>query len=456
MLGPDARGPGSPGAEPPANGQRHRLLTRSPNGHLHLAILAALAAATLVAFAIPISRTQASDSRPGRTDPVETSRHAVSRAVRSQAETVTELLAPSLAAGRAQNAEATPPSGTSPISQSLFVAAAARLAAKGALQSGEAEAALVITRPHTVSFTLHENGFVSVQASAQLTVGQALADLGIRLGAADLVSPRPGSEIMPGQHVYVQYASTVRLNVGGQQREMVTHATNVGGLLAEAGLRLEPMDRIYPPADRPVYNGLTVSLTTIRDVDEVHDVAIEHDVTYVYDDELPQGESLLVEAGTDGYLRRQYRSHQVNGKTIFSDLVSETLVLPSNAVVALGTYVPLTPTPEPPRPAPVFAAPADPGGELDCSRTLRVWATWYTAASAGGGGTTATGTGVYKGIVAVDPSVIPLGTQMYIPGYGFGLAADTGGGIIGNMIDLGYGPYDVYDWRTQWVDICIF
>ena len=336
-----------------------------------------------------------------------------------------------------------------------LVVAATKLAAQGALESAEVRATLAIERPHTVFFTLHENGFVSAQASAQLTVGQALADLGIRLGSRDAVSPPPESELVPGQHVYVQYASEVRLTISGQQRTVVTHATSVGGLLAEAGLKLEPMDRIYPPTDRPVYNGLTVSLTTIRDVDDVHDVPIEYDVKYVYDDDLPQGDSQVVQAGIDGYLRRQYRSHQVNGKTIYSDLVSETLVLPTDAVVALGTYVPLTPTPQPPQLPPVFAAPADPGGQLNCSRTLRVYATWYTAASAGGDGVTATGTGVYKGIVAVDPSVIPLGTQMYIPGYGFGIAADTGGGITGNMIDLGYGPYDIYDWRTKWVDICI-
>ncbi len=51
-------------------------------------------------------------------------------------------------------------------------------------------------------------------------------------------------------------------------------------------------------------------------------------------------------------------------------------------------------------------------------------------------GTTATGIPVGWGVVAVDPSVIPLGTRMYIPGYGEGVAADTGGAVRGRMIDL--------------------
>jgi 3D (Asp-Asp-Asp) domain-containing protein len=52
------------------------------------------------------------------------------------------------------------------------------------------------------------------------------------------------------------------------------------------------------------------------------------------------------------------------------------------------------------------------------------------------GGTTATGLPVGWGIVAVDPSVIPLGSQMSIPGYGTGVAADTGSAVRGATLDL--------------------
>ena len=51
-------------------------------------------------------------------------------------------------------------------------------------------------------------------------------------------------------------------------------------------------------------------------------------------------------------------------------------------------------------------------------------------------GTTATGIPTTRGVVAVDPSVIPLGTRMTIPGYGSGVAADTGGAVRGATIDL--------------------
>jgi 3D (Asp-Asp-Asp) domain-containing protein len=62
---------------------------------------------------------------------------------------------------------------------------------------------------------------------------------------------------------------------------------------------------------------------------------------------------------------------------------------------------------------------------------MSVYATGYCLK-----GTTATGLPVGPGIVAVDPTVIPLGTRMTIPGYGEGVAADTGGGVSGARIDV--------------------
>jgi 3D (Asp-Asp-Asp) domain-containing protein/peptidoglycan hydrolase CwlO-like protein len=76
-------------------------------------------------------------------------------------------------------------------------------------------------------------------------------------------------------------------------------------------------------------------------------------------------------------------------------------------------------------------APPTGGGTLPPGATLTVSATGYSLR-----GRTATGVPAGWGVVAVDPSVIPLGTRMTIPGYGEGIAADTGSAVIGNTIDL--------------------
>jgi 3D (Asp-Asp-Asp) domain-containing protein len=83
-------------------------------------------------------------------------------------------------------------------------------------------------------------------------------------------------------------------------------------------------------------------------------------------------------------------------------------------------------------------------------RQLVVSATCYDLS-----GRTATGMPVGQGVVAVDPSVIPLGTRMYVPGYGNGVAADVGSGIQGATIDLWMTPTQCAAWGRRTVTITL-
>jgi 3D (Asp-Asp-Asp) domain-containing protein len=72
-------------------------------------------------------------------------------------------------------------------------------------------------------------------------------------------------------------------------------------------------------------------------------------------------------------------------------------------------------------------------------------------------GRTATGMPVGRGVVAVDPSVIPLGSRLYIPGYGNAVAADVGSGIQGNTIDLWYPTFaECAAWGRRTVTVTVY
>ena len=75
-------------------------------------------------------------------------------------------------------------------------------------------------------------------------------------------------------------------------------------------------------------------------------------------------------------------------------------------------------------------------GAINYSNVMSMEATAYLPSDGNGAGITATGIRATYGVVAVDPRVIPLGSKVYIPGYGVALAADTGGAIKGYKIDL--------------------
>lgn len=96
---------------------------------------------------------------------------------------------------------------------------------------------------------------------------------------------------------------------------------------------------------------------------------------------------------------------------------------------------------EKPTPAPVQkeAQPASTGSEAS-GKEMTVTATAYTAYCNGCSGVTATGIDLRSNpgmkVIAVDPSVIPLGSKVYVEGYGTAIAGDTGGAIKGNKIDI--------------------
>ncbi len=89
---------------------------------------------------------------------------------------------------------------------------------------------------------------------------------------------------------------------------------------------------------------------------------------------------------------------------------------------------------------PAKKASAEPAQEESVAKELSVEATAYTADCAGCSGVTATGVNLKDNpdqkVIAVDPSVIPLGSKVYVEGYGYATAADTGGAIKGNKIDV--------------------
>ncbi|MEX1253571.1 MAG: ubiquitin-like domain-containing protein [Dehalococcoidia bacterium] len=303
-----------------------------------------------------------------------------------------------------------------------------------------------------VPFTVFEDGQQLELQSSRETVATALRDVGVRLGPGDDVLPSLDTELSAGVTVQVQHATQIVVTMPAGKTILYTLASTIDEALAGGAVDLPAQYRLDPPAVTPISAGLTIHVIGVSNEQQIEEERIESRTLYQPDSSLPYGQRRVVQ-GHDGIHHRQFRAVYEDGQLISRELVTEwSDPQPADTVIYYSTASapPVAPS-----------VPLEVPDGLHVVRVVRVYATWYNAASSGRSpsdpayGITATGVRVDRGVVAVDPSVIPLGTHMYVPGYGNGTAADTGGAIRGNVIDLGYPDGVIPNWTSRWVDIYI-
>jgi 3D (Asp-Asp-Asp) domain-containing protein len=158
------------------------------------------------------------------------------------------------------------------------------------------------------------------------------------------------------------------------------------------------------------------------------------------DPNLEYGTEKVVQEGINGKKTSTYKVTYWKNDEITKDLVKVSIDEPVAEITQVGTKV-------------VWRDIKTELGTLKYWRKLHVFATKYDGNCPGCRGLTYSGTLVRKGVCAVDPKVISLGTNFYVEGYGMCRSEDIGGLIKGNRIDLGFEDAKTGNWYTRWTDI---
>ena len=278
---------------------------------------------------------------------------------------------------------------------------------------------------------------ISVDTNAE-TVEELLNEQRIRLDERDYLAAELDAPIYDGMVIWLRLGVDIRINVDGDVLEVVSQPLTVQDALKLAGVTLNELDEVSLPLLQYIYNDTVIDVSRVwqEEVNEDQPIAPEtvtQELTY-----LAPGSTTEINPGRQGILRGTFLVTYRDGEEIAREEIDSFVAQePVDRVVGVGPSTSTVSSTD------ALTATTEDGATFYYTDQFIVETTAYTWT----GYRTATGTVPKVGTIAVDPSVIPLGTKVYIVGYGFATAEDTGGAVKGNIVDL---YMDTEDECIQW------
>mgnify|MGYP001163295718 CR=1 FL=1 len=272
--------------------------------------------------------------------------------------------------------------------------------------------------------TIAENGHGKSVWTTADTVGDLLDKQGIKVGSHDVVEPGLDQKIDRNMTIKIERGIQVTLSNGGEVKTVWTTPMTVAEFLKAEHLSVDADDKLGPKdLSTRLTNGDKVNVIRVEIKKEQKLEPLDFKVVKRYDDTMPKGTSKVIQAGREGQVKKTYEVTFENGKEVKRRMIqTDVQQEPTDKIIAVGTKN-------------VQQMSYHRSGKV-----LYMKSTAYTANCGGCRGITSTGFNLKSHpdakIIAVDPKVIPLGTRVYVEGYGNAIAADTGGSIHGNRIDI--------------------
>ena len=281
---------------------------------------------------------------------------------------------------------------------------------------------------HVVTFT--SNGTTTQHITTAKTVSDFLKERGLVVTQADYVSPSLETELADNTSVTYRTAVPVRIITSRGAQAVTSSALDVGTLLEDENIDIGSHDQVSAPYSDPLIANETIRIVRIAEWTKSSHQSIAPRTITRLDFSLAPGTTHVIARGNRGERETIVTFTQRDGVTEHRVIATRIVRKPHVRIIArgIGEYA-------------AFAQMARFGLQKTsyiAASARSMIATAYTAECGGCSGYTAIGERAGHGIVAVDPRVIPLGTRLFIPGYGLAIAGDTGGAIVGNRIDLGF------------------
>lgn len=304
-----------------------------------------------------------------------------------------------------------------------------------------------------VRVTLVTPGGAQELVTSARTVGEALREAGIILYAADFIDPPADTPLSAGVEITYRPADELTVMTGNKSMTIRSSASTIGAALARAGVPLIGLDYSIPAESEALPSDGQVRVVRVSESVLLIQKPIPFETETVSSPDVELGTQEITQPGENGLAVARTRIRYEDGQEVSRVVENESVVRPPQTrVVNTGTKIV------------VKSATVD-GVSLEYWRAFEMYATIYSPCNSGTGGCsygTASGQRAGKGVVAVDPAMYSFlqGQRIYVPGYGFAVIGDVGGGylveeLIGvsryRWIDLGFDDNNLVDmsgWHT--------
>ncbi|HYE80683.1 MAG TPA: 3D domain-containing protein [Clostridia bacterium] len=298
--------------------------------------------------------------------------------------------------------------------------------------------------------TIEDIDGVKAISTFKNTVEDVFEENNIGIKPQDKVSLDMSSKLEDGMNIKISRARKITVNSDGKDVVLLTTAPDVKSALGEAQIQLGDKDRVIPAMDTAINGDTRIEVVRVEEKIVKQEMKMDFTNQINKSDKLDKGIVTVVKKGSPGLKELAIKVIFENGKEVKREIAEEKILKePVNGIIEEGTRT-------------TFVSSR--GQVTRFVRALKMTATAYDATFESCGkhpdhpyyGITYSGLKVRPGIVAVDPKVVPLGTHLYVEGYGEALAADIGGAIKGNRIDLYYeSPKDVARYGKRTVKVYI-
>ena len=307
---------------------------------------------------------------------------------------------------------------------------------------------LAVTVFAETTYVIHDGERQIIHKTDATEPAEVLEEAGLELNAHDVYATTESSFL--SSTITVRRAVEITINhYGTVINEVAYEDETLADALDRLHLTWNEGDTLSQSLDTQVFDGLNLAISTVVVEEQTYTTAIPYETVYVDDDDMEKGATKVRTEGVEGELVCTAAVTYINGMETAREILTEEVATEAvNEVVAVGTGKNVVRYTNSAMPVIGNGTITLSTGEvLTYTHAATYKATAYTHTDAGCDMTTATGTTVRIGTVAVDPSQIPYGTRMFIVAndgsyvYGVGTAEDCGGAIKGNRLDLYFPTY---------------